>query len=291
MPCHFCTDPGISYGLCGLGERPVRVIEWIDPSVKGYEELGEGWCSDNEEYTRMCALCTTARLLIMTCAEHKIRPIAGLDPRTFDFDKPYRQVFEKLESREGKLNRDSTKRDAGMQMADKTKWCSICIAPAFFECCVPQIFNKFGEPAIPGGEHGCGLLLCEVCASKMEGKSPKGQKDKLTAESASEVGADCSECTRNHVFTAAINLEQLIAAAMNDSIHYEVGLRADVSFLTNDGELRRSLDAEHRVKNGIYTYSDEYPYPFTMPEVTQPPKRIRRRLCSADLEIQDEDSS
>lgn len=219
--CHFCTDPGISYGLCGLGERSVRVADQFNTNFRGYEELGGGWadCQDN---SRMCAPCTMERLLIMSCTKHKIRRIYGLNEREFDFDKPYLEILETLERREEKINKTVTGQGVEKPKAKETKWCSICIAPAFFECCARPGFDKFGRP---GDDYNCGLLLCEICASRLKGGSVEDQKG-------------------DQVFTAALSLENLVAAAMNDSIHYEVGLRADVGFLTCDGELRRFVDAD-----------------------------------------------
>jgi Fungal Zn(2)-Cys(6) binuclear cluster domain len=276
MQCHFCTDPGISYGLCGLGERSVRVVDWPDPYFKGYEERGEGWYSGGEENSRMCLPCTMERLLIMSCAEHRIRPINGLDPNIFDFDKPYRQILEKLRS-SGMSNGTIAEGDVEKQEANETKWCSICIAPAFFECCVCPSFNKFGDPTTPGGDYGCGLLLCEICASRLTGSPSGGQEAKHTAASANRSGIDdCSINAEDKVSKATISLDRLIAAATNDPIHYEVGLRADVGFLSHDGELRRFVDAENRDKDAISCHGEKCPCPYSTPGATKSTKHTRR---------------
>ncbi|CAD6445223.1 2ea66175-221d-46ae-b452-cecf5687328e [Sclerotinia trifoliorum] len=83
-PCDFHTTP--FFGLFGYGPRLVTVVPWPRITGAGYEELENGWGDSDvgHDATRMCVKCTYARVKILGCAEHELRPIEGLDERMRD---------------------------------------------------------------------------------------------------------------------------------------------------------------------------------------------------------------
>ncbi|KAK5278927.1 hypothetical protein LTR16_008134 [Cryomyces antarcticus] len=146
-PCHFCSGP--QYGIMGLGFRDVEVVE--PANGKGYEEVCGGHRGEGQEASRICVLCTMQRVRICMCIRHEVRPLEHVSPENMDFVT----AFESL-----------------MSGSEETKdtWCSICPSLAFYECCSPQEVDAFGQPLDPTSAEpaGCGLLLCETCATALE---------------------------------------------------------------------------------------------------------------------------
>ncbi|KAI9820749.1 MAG: hypothetical protein M1827_005119 [Pycnora praestabilis] len=148
-PCDWCHD--LAFGLLGIGEaRRVEVIDYGDG--KGLTEIDGGYTGEGKEPSKMCLLCTTERLRILSCGAHEVQPISGLSLETFDFDAAYEELL-------------STDPVAGRNRP-LTKWCSICPCPAFFKCCTLQATDRFGQPmnSTSDGAAGCGLHMCEHCA-------------------------------------------------------------------------------------------------------------------------------
>jgi hypothetical protein len=226
LPCHFCTDPGLPYALVGLGTQEVEVLERKEKPGFGYEELNGGWAAMGEEASRMCVPCTTERMLICTCVDHQIRRIAGLDPETFDIEAALRGVVERM------LKKKKREKDA-VVAGDSTKWCSICIMPAFYECCTKPAVDRHGCPTTPEQDLGCGLLLCEVCALRMTGLRSWDHGGDMTKRGGGIKAVK-----------AKVSLDQHIAAATNDDFNYPDGLRADAGLLSGEGELMKRFVAE-----------------------------------------------
>jgi hypothetical protein len=133
-PCHFCFCA--HFGIIGLEERTVEVIDWHDG--RGWEEIGNGHRGDNVNDTQICSQCTLARMQIMICTDHALMRITELGA---ELD---------LQAAIGRLV--SGKEAAG------DRWCSVCCNLAAWECCVAQ-----------DGDHGegCGLVLCEACVEDL----------------------------------------------------------------------------------------------------------------------------
>ncbi|RFU27886.1 hypothetical protein B7463_g8430, partial [Scytalidium lignicola] len=235
-PCSWCDSP--FFGLSGHGVLDVEVLVPTEDSNSGYEELSGGHVQNGQPYSKMCVLCTFSRLRIITCVKHEIKPIPGLDPRNYN----YRMLQESIEALrrgrddgdDGKTPATSGAADGGKeQLAMRTKWCSICPAPAFYQCCSKQQFNEFGELvknndddddgnfASTENMKGCGLLLCEVCEDLM---------CKL---------AEVSKTRDNKMIIDAAVLSRTIRRAGEKfmMLSYPQGVRADTEFLTPGGEL------------------------------------------------------
>lgn len=193
-----------------------------------------------EDPTFVCISCTFERQRILFCEVHRIRAIAGLKhPRDFNYNSAYQKIM-----------RDQF-RGIGANTAKDVKWCSVCIAPAFYECCVPDRFV---------GEVGCGLLLCEVC-----GEGICGGKDKLEGL-LDEVAEDQARnpftpIQKRRSVIQQVTLDILIERAGNDAFRYEDGIRADAGFLTNRGELKRWMESQTVPDNneyeGLYARMDD----------------------------------
>lgn len=92
------------------------------------------------------------------------------------------------------------------------RYCSVCPGPAFLECCKPSTLGTRTdeEDMERYGRVGCGLLLCETCAVLLVEEHDG-------------------------------NLESLVAALEIDGGPF--GLRADVKFLLESGELLQRITA------------------------------------------------
>ena len=143
LPCHWCAS--FIYGLLGLGKRTVQIMN----NGNGiYEEISGGYTEEGHEPSRMCIACALERIRITQCAGHRIIPLKGCSPDTFDFDAAFDSLTPGLE---------------GPIMINS--WCSLCPSPAFFGCGAIQpvnIYQECVEPSSPDAV-GCGLLLCERC--------------------------------------------------------------------------------------------------------------------------------
>ena len=146
-PCHWCRD--FTYGLLGLGEREVEVIDYRDGM--GYVEASGGHVAQGREPSRMCIICALDRLRIIECGFHVIGPLDGWDESNFDL----RSAFNSLEPPPGEDH-----------CTKQNHWCSMCINPAFYGCIAFQGFNRLQEPTQSSSVDsvGCGLLLCGRCA-------------------------------------------------------------------------------------------------------------------------------
>ena len=187
-PCSWCSSP--FFGLFGHGEIDVEVIPYPAVNGHGYEEVVDGHSINGKELSQMCVSCTTQRVAIMGCNHHEFEPLE-LDPRLL-----VRGEMEK--SAQALLVNDT----AGGELAEQTKWCSICPSAAAFRCWTPTLLD----------EAGCGLQVCENC------------NDLLC-----KIGKDSRDTTEA--------LNRTIHYAAKDLFNYEYGVRADASFLTTSGEL------------------------------------------------------
>ncbi|OBT75178.1 hypothetical protein VF21_06102 [Pseudogymnoascus sp. 05NY08] len=176
-----------------------------------------------EDPTFVCTSCTFERQRILFCDTHRIRAIAGIKhPNDFDYNAAISKIW-----------RDQT-HGIGSNAAKDILWCSVCVAPAFYECCSPDRF---------AGEVGCGLMLCEVCAQGLcggEGKL-KGLLDEMAEGQAHNQFMALQN--RRSVFQQ-LTLDLLIDRAGRDMIRYEDGIRADAGFLTNRGELKLWMESQ-----------------------------------------------
>jgi hypothetical protein len=93
-PCHFCD--AAAYGVIGLVERTVEVIEWEDG--RGWEEVGGGHRGQGQNPTQICVDCTMARMRIMVCDGHALRRIPGIDDEEQDIGEALDRLL-KNESR------------------------------------------------------------------------------------------------------------------------------------------------------------------------------------------------
>ena len=134
--CDWCHD--LIFGFLGLEPKTVTVTTPM--SSGGLIEVAGGYTQEGLKVTEMCVQCTLERLLIVGCRKHKMEPIRGMDPNTFDFDSVPGWI------QHGKVDQ------APFQ------WCSICQQVAFFAC-VTSMEGLDSELV----EGGCGLRLCEAC--------------------------------------------------------------------------------------------------------------------------------
>ncbi len=144
LPCHFCDQAG--YGIMGLEEKRVEVIDWKDG--QGYVELEGGNVGVlGAEPSRMCFDCTAGRTRVFGCKSHDIQPMELTHGGGLGLNSRLHELFLRLE--------EST---AG--------WCAVCPETAYYTCCAPQETDMYGQPVDPGSSEafGCGLLLCENCA-------------------------------------------------------------------------------------------------------------------------------
>lgn len=146
-PCHWCDN--FIYGLLGRGKRTVQIMDYGNGRC---EEISGGHTEAGHEPSRMCIACALERIRITQCTWHRIIPLQGYSPDTFDFDAAFNSLTPGIE--EPKMI---------------NPWCSLCPSPAFFGCSAIQpvnVYQECVEPCSPDAV-GCGLLLCERCEAGM----------------------------------------------------------------------------------------------------------------------------
>ncbi|KAG0646132.1 hypothetical protein D0Z07_8148 [Hyphodiscus hymeniophilus] len=132
-PCPWCTSP--FFGLFGHGEVEVEVIPYPLITGHGYEEIIGGHSNgpNRKELSRMCVDCTTSRFIIMGCDRHEFVGVEA-DPR-------HLIAGEMEKSIQALLVNDKK----GGELAEQTRWCSICPLPAALECCTRQTLDESVE--------------------------------------------------------------------------------------------------------------------------------------------------
>ncbi|KAL3426608.1 hypothetical protein PVAG01_00117 [Phlyctema vagabunda] len=206
--CDWCESA--FFGLCGYGETIVSLAPHLDRETNTWieEELENGHSETGKRPSNMCVACTTDRVRILSCARHVVEPLPQLSPKTFDVKALYESVAAFAD---GDLERG--------KLANSTRWCSVCPSPAFFACTAPQLYTSTGELAHDATrDYGCSLLLCEACADLMR--------------------------KTQYCYRGPRSIIDRVVAGARDSLsgtYEEPGMRADASFLLDDGELCRFI--------------------------------------------------
>lgn len=152
----------------------------------------------------------------MVCEAHEMGFIEDvLDPGVFQGEE-WEKAIEAFEKGDGE----------GSGLVLGAKWCSVCPAFAEYRCVAAQEDGGIDgeiDMDIQGkrGRCGCGLLLCENCKDLLG----KIEREKKISHAAKDMNV----------------LDQLVQMVGGDKFHYPIGVRADVSFLTTDGELNSRL--------------------------------------------------
>ncbi|KAK7525073.1 uncharacterized protein IWZ02DRAFT_376165 [Phyllosticta citriasiana] len=138
--CNFCKS--LSYGQYGIGWRKAEVIAWSNQC--GYTELEGGHRGEGVEAAFMCRRCVVERFQIASCNSigfHRANDFQRLWPVSISSAKKEMAMAAQWN------------RLVNGQPSSSDKWCSICVAPASFECC------RSPQPGRPG----CALQLCDGC--------------------------------------------------------------------------------------------------------------------------------
>jgi hypothetical protein len=201
-PCSWC-DSSI-FGLWGYSLREVEVLP--HGGEQGYMEISGGHGQDGQEQTKMCRGCTRQRIRMMDC-QHMVEPIKNLDKTTLDMDA-IGESFRALEQG----------REEGEELIQRVVWCSICVAPARYNCCSKPL-------------GGCGLKLCQMCADLLTKVKRRLSKDRVKGKL----------------------LDDLVALWGQDVWNRDGKgeLRADVDFLLTTGEL------SGRIKLGLGLFQED----------------------------------
>lgn len=242
--CHFCESP--FFGQAGLSEKfggPKNVEGFYWPDGSGFEEISGGYSELGLMPTKMCGACTTSRIEIMTCFKHQVVPLTVADTPLLD-----PQVVNK--AAQAGFAGDF----APGKLLKEAKWCSICPSLADFKCCQEQIgFNGDGEEVTV---KGCGLYLCEDCEVLM-GKAFTGLCLPLPPSAFHFNSMITGGVTRNPEIIATV-----IGIIESQSYRFQTGVRADASFLTNEGELMVRLQQNFGQKD-VEDSTDVRPDAFT----------------------------
>ena len=157
VDCHWCED--LVYGLLGLGEIQVRVIDSVDN--QGLIEMSSGHTAAGHASSKMCDKCTLNRLMIAGCRTHQLEPIKGMHTGQYSITDVIDHMMP------------------GLSASAPFEWCSLCVEPATFKCGTLTAIEDAQKPA--GGNatrKGCGLALCEACAVGLVGEH-KGNLEAL----------------------------------------------------------------------------------------------------------------
>ncbi|KAK7569974.1 hypothetical protein IWX91DRAFT_381715 [Phyllosticta citricarpa] len=163
--CNFCKS--LSYGQYGIGWRKAEVIAWSNQ--RGFTELEGGHRGEGVEAAFMCRRCVVERFQIASCnsiAFHRANDFQRLWPVSISSAKKEMAMAAQWN------------RLVNGQPSSSDKWCSICVAPASFECC------RSPQPGRPG----CALQLCDGCYHELmacgRGGLQQFLKQKLRSEKA-----------------------------------------------------------------------------------------------------------
>ncbi|RDW82434.1 hypothetical protein BP6252_03546 [Coleophoma cylindrospora] len=242
LPCDFCDNA--LFGMCGYGEVEVELAdhevsskdldgEMITKTIT--EEISGGHYENGKDPTNMCIACTMARVRIISCLCHQMVPIRGLDPKTFDYGalkadlQSQAECSSLLDSHNGnptfsEIIAEAKTKQAAKRIHIDTHWCSICPSPAFFIC-------STSEDGTHDSFEGCGLTLCEICNDLLHKLQNSPPATLFTVNVAA-----------NHRPTT---IDQMVQIASAGSMgEWENGLRADVKFLTTEGDLVAFLAQE-----------------------------------------------
>ena len=153
--CHFCLD--FRYGIYGhYGNGPVRVEVSRMADGRMQEEANRHLSKGNVA-TRMCVLCSLRRLHISRCKVHVANQFG---------------TFEATRGRRYKQQLVEKQPPYGPAIKQGVYYtCSLCAEPAFWRCVSNQTHDIRGcrLSEAQGKGRGCGLLLCNSCAGRLQG--------------------------------------------------------------------------------------------------------------------------
>jgi hypothetical protein len=195
----------------GLGKGARLVEGFYDEEGNGFEEVQGGFSELGAKPSKMCVKCTYERLKISQCAKHQARVVT---PDDIDF-----RVFDDAELTKSKAAIWSGDEETA-RLFMEAKFCSICCDLAIYKCCTHQTFYLGSlDTKGAGRAGGCGLWLCALCKDIMN-----------RCENSSTADMDGGKM----VDTLVKLSKEWIDAGLRDK--YPT-LRADVDFLTSEGEL------------------------------------------------------
>lgn len=249
--CSFHPTEAPFFGLFGNKHTGIEnVSEQDSPKNEGTDVKDE--CPANDlPPTTCCQECTTRYLMIATCPAHKISTfprytadtsseIEALKGPRFGNDSRVFNELALLASFHAITTSDPQGQQAG-KLAWQTTWCSICPAPAEYSCCAHDADDD--ETLLPevvqvgSMVQGCGLHLC-ACCEDLFTKLLLAEQQR--ASWMSQAGKDASTDGKLDVMRDLVSL----AGSGSRAYDYPYGLRADVGFLLEDGELLRKLGQE-----------------------------------------------
>jgi hypothetical protein len=135
--CAFCTDPEVQ--VFGFGVIWAEVVDCEDMS--GFVEIQGGHADNGVPVTKLCEMCTTRRMTILTCKPHDMQPIPGAE------------YSDKAQAAAKRLLLDE-------DVQDIERHCHICFGLATYACCATETEDD-------GDDSSCGLQLCELCSDKL----------------------------------------------------------------------------------------------------------------------------
>ncbi|PQE17156.1 C6 finger domain protein [Rutstroemia sp. NJR-2017a WRK4] len=241
LPCTWHSNP--FFGFWGFGPpRAVEVIPYPEHTGAGYEELKNGYGDsgegEGEERSRMCVRCTWERIRILGCAGHRMEKLSGVDERLWDEGWVKASLGACVKrAKEGVLGRPD--RGTLPSLVWDARWCAVCPSFAEWGCegmllllfsfvpsysflspppcpSIPRLLPQPTEIHTNTTPPECALPLCSSCNS-LHNKVLRG----LTEP---ESGGK--------------SLGRVIAIARTKGTdEYPDGVRADATFLREDGEL------------------------------------------------------
>lgn len=172
--CHWCAFP--LYGLMGGGTKNPLVSMWADG--RGCTEVSGGHVAAGApKPTNMCSDCTMSRLMVCACPNHVLTLIRESD---LVVAKKGKKLLDKwdVKSTMWALKETQAKTEARRQQIER--WCSLCPGLARYECQTKpdmpvERMTEERRRILP--KTGCGLRLCEACASAFN--AHKGNMDRL----------------------------------------------------------------------------------------------------------------
>jgi hypothetical protein len=183
-PCHFCAD--FRYGIFGYGLIDAEIYQL--PGEHQWNEAGRGHMSNGKEATRMCIKCALQRLYVVQCGRHVMKR----------FDTPAQHRVNSF------MDQLCSKSYPG-GVAIPRSWyhsCWLCSQPAFWICQADQTKDNVGNP-LPMDKckgRGCGLLVCESCATNLNCSGGKLTKNTVRKSN----GSSCKRADMDFLFAGSL---------------------------------------------------------------------------------------
>ena len=142
-------------------------------------ERNSGKAKSEFKNSFLCSKGKMARIKMLQCECHSMKPIFCTDPNLLDLDVFYMKLMSSINA------------DCTSAVENRLNWCMMCPSPALYRCCASskkglrKIARKDEEPS---KSLGCGLHLCQICTFDLMDRC-KNEIQKMLGSALEDVNA------------------------------------------------------------------------------------------------------